>query len=60
MGECMTFPENWEDFLGNYCFEDREEIYTNGSQLIPVFRIVQMVEHYFLKKASPRKGENNE
>lgn len=60
MGECMIFPENWEDFLGDYCFKDREEIYTNGSQLIPVFRVVQMVEHYFLEKAPPRKGENNE
>lgn len=56
----MIFPENWKDFLGDYCFEDREKIYTNGSQLIPVFRVVQMVEHYFLEKAPPRKGENNE
>lgn len=47
MGECMIFPENWEDFLEDYCFEDRKEIYTNGSQLISVFRVVQMVEHYF-------------
>lgn len=41
-------------------FEDRKEIYTNDSQLIPVFRVVQMVEHYFLEKAPPQKGESNE
>ena len=51
----MTFPENWEDFLENYCFEDREEIYTNSDQLIPVFRVVQMIEHYFLEKIPPPK-----
>lgn len=49
-GECMNFPPSWEDFINNYCFEDKEEIYTNGSQLIPVFRVIQMIEHYFQKE----------
>lgn len=48
MSETMTFPERWEQFIGNYVFKDREKVYTNGSILIPLFRVEQMVEHYFV------------
>ena len=47
MGECMSFPEKPEEFIKQYMFKDTEEIYTNGSELIPVFRVNQMIEHYF-------------
>ncbi len=46
MGEQMTFPQSWEDFLHDYEFEDARRIYTNGSRLIPSFRVKQMMEHY--------------
>lgn len=46
MGEIMTFPKRWEDFLHDYEFEDARMIYTNGSRLIPSFRVKQMMEHY--------------
>ena len=46
MSDTMTFPVSWEDFLQEYSFKDKEEIYTNGSDLISVFRVRQMMEHY--------------
>lgn len=47
MGDMMNFPKTWELFLHDYEFEDARRIYTNGSRLIPSFRVKQMVEHYF-------------
>lgn len=46
MGDMMQFPERWEDFLRDYEFEDSKRVYTNGSMLIPSFRVEQMMEHY--------------
>ena len=46
MGDMMNFPKRWEDFLHDYEFEDDRRIYTNGSRLIPSFRVKQMMEHY--------------
>lgn len=46
MADSMFFPEKWEDFLLDHEFEDSQEIYTNGSMLIPSFRVEQMMEHY--------------
>ena len=42
----MNFPKRWEDFLHDYEFKDARRIYTNGSRLIPSFRVKQMMEHY--------------
>lgn len=44
----MIFPNDWEDFINDYSFKDTEKIYTNGSELIPVFRVKQLIDHYFL------------
>ena len=46
MADMMNFPKRWEDFLHDYEFEDVRKIYTNGSRLIPSFRVKQMMEHY--------------
>lgn len=46
MGETMCFPKTWKEFLHDYEFEDARRIYTNGSRLIPSFRVKQMMEHY--------------
>ena len=46
MADMMNFPKRWEDFLHDYEFEDDRRIYTNGSKLIPSFRVKQMMEHY--------------
>lgn len=47
MADMMNFPKKWEQFLHDYEFEDARRIYTNGSRLIPSYRVKQMVEHYF-------------
>ena len=46
MPECMEFPKSILDFLDEYTFEDRDEVYTNGSELIQKFRVIQALEHY--------------
>ena len=45
MSECMQFPDTWEDFEQAYSFEDKKEIYTNGSRLIQSFRVKQWLDH---------------
>lgn len=47
MADCMSFPETPLEFLKLCEFKDEKEIYTNGSMLIPTFRVEQMIEHYF-------------
>lgn len=49
MSDKMTFPEKWEDFIKQYSFKDTEGIYTNYSELIPIFRVKQMMDHYLKK-----------
>ena len=44
-GQQMEFPETFEKFARDYGFKDDKEVYTNGSDLIPVFRVKQWVEH---------------
>lgn len=39
-----------EEFIEVYSFIDREQIYTNGSKLIPVFRVEDMLEHYYKER----------
>ena len=46
-GEVMQYPPTWREFLRQYSFDDDQEVYTNGSDLIPAFRVVQMVDYYF-------------
>ena len=48
-GEMMTFPESPQEFIEQYSFTDKEKVYTNGSELIPVFRVHQMLEYYTRK-----------
>ena len=45
--DSMFFPENPMDFINLFKFRDKEELYTNGLYLVPVFRVEQMLEHYF-------------
>lgn len=50
MGEMMNFPETPEEFVKQYSFRDKKKEYTNGSELIPVFRVEQMIDHYFRER----------
>ena len=57
MADMMNFPKRWEDFLHDYEFEDSRRVYTNGSRLIPSFRVKQMMEHYALRPVSRERVE---
>ena len=46
MADQMIFPDNFMDFIKEYSFNDKEHIYTNGVDLIPVFRVEQAWDHY--------------
>ena len=46
MADMMDFPNKFMDFIDNYSFKDEEEVYTNGSYLIPFFRVEQAWNHY--------------
>ena len=43
--EVMQFPSTLDEFIKEYSFTDNKEVYTNGSELIPVFRIKQWENH---------------
>lgn len=45
MDDMMTFPDTWEEYEKQYGFNDKDEVYTNGSRLIPSFRVKQWLEH---------------
>jgi len=44
-GQMMEFPETFERFAKEYGFKDDKEVYTNGLDLIPVYRVQQWLEH---------------
>ena len=46
MADIMKFPNTMKEFIDSFSFKDSEEIYTNGAELIPVFRVEQGLEHY--------------
>jgi hypothetical protein len=49
----MCFPETFAEFAEQYKITDSEQIYTNGTELIPIFRVEQWLEH---KAADAEKG----
>ena len=50
MSQQMEFPETFEKFAKEYGFKDDKKIYTNGSDLISVFRVKQWLEHISITK----------
>lgn len=53
MGETMDFPKTPQEFIEQNKFKDSEEVYTNGADLVPVFRVKQMIEHYIPADVAP-------
>ena len=45
MNDVMKFSKTFDEFIKQYSFFDKQQIYTNGSELIHVFRIKQWEEH---------------
>ena len=47
MADMMDYPPTWEEFIDNFTILDIEEVYTNRDVLVPLFRVKQMMEHYY-------------
>ena len=45
MADMMTFPNTVEEFIEQYKIVDTEKIYTNGTELVPIFRMMQWFKH---------------
>jgi hypothetical protein len=45
MADMMTFPNTVEEFMEQYKITDTEQIYTNGAELVPIFRMRQWFDH---------------
>ena len=54
MADCMTFPDTVEEFMEQYKVVDTEQVYSNGTEFVPIFRMKQWFEH--LPSAQPEFG----
>ena len=45
MADMMTFPDTVEEFMDQYKITDTKQIYTNGAELVPIFRMKQWFNH---------------
>ena len=45
MDDVMMFPETVEEFMEKNKIVDTQEVYTNGAELVPIFRMNQWFEH---------------
>ena len=41
MPDAMTFPKTLDEYMEQYKIVDAEQVYTNGTELVPIFRIKQ-------------------
>lgn len=55
MNDMMQFPNTVEEFMENNKIVDTEQIYTNGSELVPIFRMKQWFDH-IKRTSSERRG----
>lgn len=44
MGEMMQFPKTVEEFMQQYKLTDTQQVYTNGTELVPISRMKQWFE----------------
>ena len=54
----MCFPETWEEFRKQYRIVDTEKVYTNGTEMIPTFRVKQWLDHMESVKRSQQSEQN--
>ena len=43
--DIMTFPDTVEEFIEQYKMVDREQIYSNGCEYVPIYRMKQWFAH---------------
>lgn len=46
MADRMDFPATVEEFMEQYKITDTEEVYTNGIELVPIFRMKQWFDRH--------------
>lgn len=45
MSDCMHFPDTIEEFMEQYKMTDTKQVYSNGTEYVPIFRMEQWFEH---------------
>ena len=45
MSDCMHFPDTVEEFMEQYKMTDTKQVYSNGIEYVPIFRMEQWFEH---------------
>lgn len=45
MPDMMTFPDTVDEFMEQYKMVDTHEVYSNGCEYVPIFRMQQWFEH---------------
>ena len=45
MADTMSFPQTIEEFMEQYKVVDTEQVYSNGVEFVPIFRVKQWLEH---------------
>lgn len=45
MSEIMAFPRTVEEFMEQYKITDRQNVYSNGVEFVPIFRMKQWFDH---------------
>ena len=53
MTDCMTFPDTVEEFMEQYKVVDTKQVYTNGTEFVPIYRMKQWFQH----KPERKKGK---
>lgn len=54
-GDIMEFPETVEEFMEEYKMVDKHEIYSNGTEYVPIFRMEQWFEHCKIRSANAKR-----
>lgn len=57
MADCMNFPDTVEEFMEQYKVTDYKHIYTNGAELIPIFRMKQWFERQSSADVAPMEPQ---
>lgn len=59
MADMMAFPDTVEEFMEQYKIVDTQCAYTNGTELVPIFRMKQWFEHLPSAQPELRRGEES-
>ena len=57
MNDAMSFPATVEEFMEQYKIVDCDHVYSNGMEMVPIFRMKQWFEHEANHNAEVSKME---